>query len=32
MTPGEEFIHVEISGLCIGGGGVGVGSSHQVGH
>ena len=27
MPPGEEFIHVEIPGLCIGGGDVGVGFS-----
>ena len=29
MPPGEDFIHVEIPGMCIGGGdvGVGVGSS-----
>ncbi len=34
MPPGEDFIHVEIPGLCIGGGdvGVGIGSSQQVGH
>ena len=32
MPPGEEFIHVEIPGLCIGGGDVGVGFSQQVGH
>jgi hypothetical protein len=34
MPPGEDFIHVEIPGLCIGGGDVGVrvGSSQQVGH
>ena len=32
MPPGEDFIHVEIPGMCIGGGdvGVGVGSSQQV--
>ena len=34
MPPGEDFIHVEIPGMCIGGGdvGVGVGYSQQVGH
>jgi hypothetical protein len=32
MPLGENFIHVEIPGLCIGGGDVGVGSSQQVGH
>ncbi len=32
MPPGEDFIFVEIQGLCIGGGDVGVGSSQQVGH
>ena len=34
MPPGEDFIHVEIQGMCIGGGDVGVGlcSSQQVGH
>ena len=34
MPPGEDFIHVEIPGMCIGGGDVGVGScsSQQVGH
>jgi hypothetical protein len=32
MPPGVDYIHVEIPGLCIGGGdvGVGVGSSQQV--
>jgi hypothetical protein len=30
--PGEEFIHVEIPGLCIGGGDVGIGFSQQFGH
>jgi hypothetical protein len=29
---GEDFIRVEIPGLCIGGNDVGVGSSQQVGH
>jgi hypothetical protein len=32
MPPGEEFIHVEIPGRCIGGGDVGVDFSQQVGH
>ncbi len=32
MPPGEDFIHVEIPGLCIGGGDVCVDSSQQVGH
>jgi hypothetical protein len=32
MPHGEDFIHVEIPGLCIGGGNVGVSSSQQVGH
>ena len=34
MPLGEDFIHVEIPGMCIGGGdvGVGIGSSQQVGH
>jgi hypothetical protein len=30
MLLGEDFIHVEIPGLCIGGGDVDVGSSQQV--
>ena len=34
MPSGEDFIHVKIPGMCIGGGdvGVGIGSSQQVGH
>jgi hypothetical protein len=32
MPPVEDFIHVEIPGLCIGGGDVGVGFSQQAGH
>jgi len=28
----KDFVHVEISGLCIGGGGVSVDSSKQCGH
>ena len=30
--PGKDFVHVEIPGLCIGGGGVSVNSNQQVGH
>ena len=30
--PGKDFVHVEIPGLCIGGGGVSVDSNQQVGH
>jgi hypothetical protein len=29
---GKDFVHVEIPGLCIGGGGVSVNSSEQCGH
>jgi hypothetical protein len=29
---GKDFVHVEIPGLCIGGGGVSVDSSEQCGH
>jgi hypothetical protein len=32
MPPGEDFIHLEIPGLCIGGGDVCVGSSQQIGN
>jgi hypothetical protein len=32
MPPGEDFIHVEITGLCIGSANVGVGYSQQVSH
>jgi hypothetical protein len=30
--PGKDFVHVEIPGLCIGGGGVSVDSNQQSGH
>jgi hypothetical protein len=30
--PGLDFVHVQIPGLCIGGGGVSVDSNQQVGH
>jgi hypothetical protein len=30
--PRKDFVHVEIPGLCIGGGGVSIDSSQQVGH
>ncbi len=30
--PGKDFVHVGIPGLCIGGGGVSINSSQQVGH
>ncbi len=30
--PGKDFVHMEIPGLCIGGGGVSVNFSQQVGH
>ena len=29
---GKDFVHVEIPGLCIGGGGVSIDSSEQCGH
>jgi hypothetical protein len=30
--PGEDFVHVQIPRLCIGGGGVSVDSNQQLGH
>ena len=30
--PRKDFVHVEIPGLCIGGGGVSVDSNQQIGH
>jgi hypothetical protein len=30
--PGKDFVHVQIPGLCIGGGGVSVDSNQQFGH
>jgi hypothetical protein len=30
--PGKDFVHVQIPGLCIGGGGVSVDSNQQSGH
>ncbi len=30
--PGKDFVHVQIPGLCIGGGGVSIDSNQQLGH